>query len=254
MIKLIALIFLNIYTVVHAETFMSNSNVQINSVNIGVEGDSNTGALVVDGIDISNNKIKTQRNVMGSGRESTITRKINDFNVLISKLSADIHVRLGRPAKLTISGDDNLIPLVNTELNDGVLQITVDKGYVTKTALLITIDVPEIKMVRLGGSGEIRLFDVNSEKLKLILEGAGDIQASGKVISLEVEINGSGDLDLSDLITVNSQIAISGAGDAELNITGVLDVVIEGSGDVVYSGSPKKILTKINGSGEVMAH
>ncbi len=250
--KLILLILLSTCKLANAETVISNSTIQVNSVNDGVTGNSNTGGIVIDGLDISHSKVNAQGVVQGSGIKMTATRKINNFTELISTLSADIHVRLSHSPKLTISGDDNVIPLVKTEIKEGVLQLTADKGYITTTPLLISIDIPEIESVRLAGSGEIRLSEVNSETLVLTLEGSGDIQASGNVTFLVIEMSGAGDLELSQLTSSNSKVSISGAGDVDINVTGVLDVVIEGSGDVIYSGSPQKILTKIMGSGEVL--
>jgi len=250
--KMILFTMLNLSLVAQAETAISNSNIQINSVNNGIQTNSNTGSIVIDGIDIRHHK-NTQGVVSGSGRKSTVTRKIDNFTVLISKVSTDVQVRLGRPAKLTIKGDDNMIPLIKTEINGGVLQISALSSYMTANPLLIIIDIPQIESVRLDGSGEIRLSGVDNKTLSLALQGSGDIQASGRVTALDVEMNGAGDVDLSELMTVNSKVSIAGAGDADINVTGELDVLIEGSGDVTYSGSPKKIRRNITGSGEVVA-
>ena len=52
-------------------------------------------------------------------------------------------------------------------------------------------------------------------------------------------------------LTVNTVIKTNGSGDAKLFASESLEIKINGSGDIDYSGNPKTMNSKINGSGKI---
>jgi len=221
---------------------------------LGAFAIAHAGSIVIDGRDLSLGGTSANGVVVGSGRLAREVRDIKGFDVLIAASSVDVEVNLGHSLRLTVSGDDNLLPFVSVNNVNRALTVELKGGsYITAQTLHVTIESPSLKDVRLEGSGDIRLFNVSEKLLSLIIEGSGDIQAEGRVTTLQAEIRGSGELNLGDLKTQNSNVVISGAGDAEISVSRKLSVTIDGSGDVVYSGSPEKVELEISGAGEVTA-
>ncbi len=210
------------------------------------------GGIVIDGVKISVGGLGGQA-IVGSGRLATEERGIESFDELFVTLSADVRLTLGRTPRLTISGDDNLISRVKVSNVSGTLTVSFNGGYITEQPLLVTIESPSVDVVRLEGAGDVMLSGVNQDKLELVLDGSGDIRAKGRATSLRVLLRGSGTLELAELKTRSSHISLLGSGDIEVYASEVLDVVIEGSGDVVYSGNPDKVLSTIDGAGELLA-
>ena len=179
----------------------------------------------------------------------------------------------GEVGKIKIKAPDNILPLIQTEVSDGLLKIGAEKNrYRVKQPIIIYVPVDshlkqvdikgsadisteknlETKVLNVGiyGSGDARLaVDVSSLALEVV--GAGDIRVSGRAKDLTINISGSGDVDTSKLTAEKAAISISGAGDVSAYVTEDVDVSIAGAGDVTVKGNPKKVKQKINGSGGV---
>lgn len=211
---------------------------------------SSTGTITINGKVVSGGGGKNFIN--GSGKRITQNRDIKDFDELQIDAVADVKIKRGKKAKCSISGDDNIIPIIRTENRDGLLKISASKSYSTKQNLEIEIEVPVLKKLILNGAGDVKMSDVTDDKLDLKINGAGDITATGKVKELKAATFGSGNLNLSGLEASKVYVAVDGAGDAEVWATTYLKAVINGSGDIIYSGNPSKIESSVNGVGEIM--
>ena len=179
----------------------------------------------------------------------------------------------GEVGKIKIKAPDNILPLIQTEVSDGLLRIDTGKSrYRVKEPIIIYVPVDsrlkqvdikgsadiyseknlETKALNVGiyGSGDVRL-QVEASSLALKIDGSGDIRVGGKTDNLSININGSGDVEVPNLKAEKAAISISGAGDVSAYVTEDVDISIAGSGDVIIKGNPKKIKQKINGSGRV---
>jgi hypothetical protein len=67
-------------------------------------------------------------------------------------------------------------------------------------------------------------------------------------------VNGSGDVHARDLTVVDASIASSGSGDVELCVTGTLDAVSSGSGDIDFYCNPDVVYPTTSGSGDIHGH
>jgi hypothetical protein len=215
-------------------------------------GSNNTGGIIIDGIELSGAFLE-EDSVVGSGAKGKVVRKIDNAKSLIIDLSADMRILVGSAAKLTIEGDDNIIGLISAQVHDKTLTLTNKKNYQTKLPLRITLNLPEIVAISHRSSGDIKISGLKNETLDLLLEGSGDVVVKGKTDYFMAILNGSGNLDLAQLVSRSGKIASMGSGDAEVTTTEVLDVLIDGSGDIYYPGSLKKLSKQINGSGVLIA-
>ena len=84
------------------------------------------------------------------------------------------------------------------------------------------------------------------------LLGVGSVTASGSVDTLDVEVRGVGDAHLDRLVARTVTARVLGVGDAEVHATESLSAVVQGMGDVVYSGGPEDVRSEIDGMGSVV--
>ena len=211
--------------------------------------------------------------VVGSNNIITQEKQLSAYDRIEVLGSYDVIFTDGEVGKIKIKAPDNILPLIQTEVSDGLLKIGAEKNrYKVKEPIIIYVPVDsrlkqvdikgsadiyseknlETKVLNVGiyGSGDARLaVDVSSLALEVV--GAGDIRVSGRAKDLSIDISGSGDVDTSKLTAEKAVISISGAGDVSAYVTEDLDVSITGSGDVTVKGNPKKVKQKINGSGGV---
>jgi hypothetical protein len=191
--------------------------------------------------------------VRGSGKVTTVTRPVGSFKSVQLDGSLDADITVGKQTALKISGDDNIVPLVKTEIRGDTLRIYVDGSYSTHNPLKISFAMPELKAAALNGSGDLAIHAFRGKELKLELKGSGDLMAEGSADTLFTSIMGSGDLHLFRLPARNVHISIHGSGDAEVNASSSLEAAIAGSGDISYKGRPKSVKPAIAGSGDIHA-
>ena len=211
--------------------------------------------------------------VVGSNNIITQEKQLSAYDRIEVLGSYDVIFTDGEVGKIKIKAPDNILPLIQTEVSDGLLKIGAEKNrYKVKEPIIIYVPVDsrlkqvdikgsadiyseknlETKVLNVGiyGSGDARLaVDVSSLALEVV--GAGDIRVSGRAKDLSIDISGSGDVDTSKLTAEKAAISISGAGDVSAYVTEDVDVSIAGAGDVTVKGNPKKVKQKINGSGGV---
>ncbi len=211
--------------------------------------------------------------IVGSNNIITQEKQLSVYDRIEVLGSYDVIFTDGEVGKIRIKAPDNILPLIQTEVSDGLLKIGAEKNrYKVKEPIIIYVPVDsrlkqvdikgsadiyseknlETKTLNVGiyGSGDARLaVDVSSLALEVV--GAGDIRVSGRAKDLSIDISGSGDVDTSKLTAEKAVISISGAGDVSAYMTEDVDVSITGSGDVTIKGNPKKVKQKINGSGGV---
>lgn len=212
------------------------------------ENTVSTGKIVINGQEIngSTNSIK------GSGVELTISRKIKDFSSINSRGAFDIKYKHGSPS-LKISGDDNIINYVKTEIVDKTLHISINKSYSTSHAILVNITSPNIASITINGTSNVDLDGINTEHLKISLLGTADLNANGIASRLELNVQGSGDANVKSLISDFVTVYLQGSGDITLTAKKQLDAIVSGVGDIHFFGHPEKISKKISGVGDIEA-
>lgn len=190
--------------------------------------------------------------IKGSGIKKTLNREVKDFVSVISRGGFDIKYRSGAPS-LSISGDDNIIDFVRTEVVNSSLQISIDKSYSSKFPIIINISSTKIESVAIHGVSDAEFNAIKSVQLKINLSGTVNMFANGKVTRLQIKVNGTGDVKLKSLVADVVSVDLQGAGDIELTARKQLDAKIFGVGDIRFFGNPGKINKQIFGVGDIVA-
>lgn len=198
-----------------------------------------------DGFSLFNNGIK------GSGDLQTETRNVDTFNRIKMVGSFDVFITIGKEQSVEIRFDDNLLDYIETEVQGKTLVLDSHKSYSSKRNCKIEITVPKLESVKLSGSGDIVINDLDNDFFEYELSGSGDLSAEGKVKDLELYLSGSGDIDTRNLVADDVYVKLSGSGDIKVYAKNSFDGKVSGSGDILYYGNPKKIDTKISGSGSI---
>jgi len=105
-----------------------------------------------------------------------------------------------------------------------------------------------------SSSGTIRgaIYDVLNTDITL--SGSGRVILEGDTDKLETSHSSSGRLDALDLFAFDVRAHSSGSGNTYVNVEGLLDVTILGSGSIIYRGDPEEIRSTISGSGTLRAY
>ncbi len=213
----------------------------------------------------------TLERVQGSGNIKTETRALGHFNGVAMGLPGHMELRIGSTEGVTIETDDNLLPLIETVIENGTLKIRPSRRNlnIESRRLNIVVQAKGIDNLSLGGSGSIDADPLRGAKVHIDLGGAGSINVKGiesdslsisvggsgglkvgggAAPKLSVSLAGSGDVDLGRLQSIDASVNVAGSGEAKIAVRDRLNVTIAGSGDVNYYGDPKVSKTVV-GSG-----
>ena len=189
--------------------------------------------------------------IKGSGNIINEIRELTDFSTVNIVGNLDAEIVLADSFICNVTGDDNLVPLVETIVSNNTLEISIDGSYSTNSPLFVLIKMPVLEKAKITGSGDMIITDVTRDKVVLNISGSGNIVASGRVGDLEAVVSGSGDLSLYELKADNINVTINGSGDAEVWANQSIFALINGSGDIVYKGNPAEVDKHVNGSGDI---
>jgi len=209
--------------------------------------------------------------VRANGAVKKQTRALAHFTGVSVSLPASVELRIGSTESVTIETDDNLLPLIETSIENGTLKIRPTKKNMnlqTRT-MRIVVQAREVERISLGGSGSIQSDALRGGKLQFDLGGSGSIDVKGidgesvavtvggsgnlksgggTVKTVSVSIGGSGDVDLGQVRSNEASVSVAGSGEATVWAREALSVTIAGSGDVNYYGDPK-VSKSVVGSG-----
>lgn len=214
------------------------------------------------------------KKVRGNGKSITKIRSIGGFESVSVSGNFDVILINGKEGKLTIDGEENIIPYIITKVKRGTLKIKVKENVNIKTTKKLVIKVPfeDIDGISLGGSGNvISKKIIKATKASFSMSGSGNIEAKADANKVNCSISGSGDIDIQGFTTnlncsitgsgkinayklkTNSVTAsIAGSGDVYTSVKTRIKANIVGSGSIYYKGNPKYIDTKSLGSGDVI--
>ncbi len=217
------------------------------------------------------------QNIKGSGNSKKVTREVGVFTGLLSQGPMDVIISYGKDSKVTIEADDNLLPYIETNVENNKLIIKTKKnaGINPRSKMVVHVNMTNISTLQLSGSGNINgsgdfSYDDKTDiglsgsgninlrfdkfnTLELGISGSGNIELKGdNVNKITAALSGSGNIDCSDVRTNDVFAKISGSGNIKVNAQKSIDAKISGSGNVYYKGTASNVTTRKSGSGEVV--
>lgn len=190
--------------------------------------------------------------VTGSGKVITETRDVSGFQSVELRGVGTVVITQGEPESLTITADDNVVPLLTSEVVDGKLVLSVQEGYTFLGEVDITfaVTLPELKAVELNGAGKITAEKLTTDSLSAAIAGAGEIKLGGQAKDLTVNVSGAGNIEAENLAVETAQVTLAGAGNIKLNVTKTIDITLSGFGTINYRGTSEATQT-VSGLGTI---
>lgn len=214
----------------------------------------------------------TSRQVIGSGKRITETRTVSNFNAVELSVSGDLYVEQGESESLTIEADDNILPLLTSDVQGSRLDLGVKPNSsvsmispivyhlvikdltsigINGSGKVIAKPIQTDKLsIRISGSGDVKFDTLTANQLSTHISGSGPVEISGTVNQQDISISGSGSYKAADLSSKDASIQISGSGNVTVWATDTLKVNVSGSGDVSYYGKPT-VNSSSSGSGKI---
>lgn len=214
------------------------------------------------------------KKIKGNGNVITKTRTTSNYDGIGIGGNFDVKLIKGKEGKITIKGEENLIPYIVTEVSGNTLKVKYKKNFNVKNTkrITITITYSEIDKVSLGGSGNITnegilksddfkvslggsgniTLNINADEVKSSIGGSGNIKLEGKSNEFVCSIAGSGSIKAYELQTNILKATIAGSGSIKSTVKNKIKAKVVGSGSIYYKGNPTHIDSKSVGSGDVI--
>lgn len=198
---------------------------------------------------------------------------VTGFQHIVASGSEDVIVTTGKAASVVATGPQDRLDRLDVQIEGDTLKIRHKNGRYSswgKQSTVIRVTMPALMGVSLsgsgdltadkgsgpafsvsiGGSGNVRIADVDTQAARFTTAGSGDVFAAGRCATAKVSISGSGDADVGGLKCSDLDIGISGSGDVAGYASRMANVRISGSGDVRIMGGGK-CQSRTLGSGSV---
>ncbi len=216
---------------------------------------------------------KNSKTIKGNGNVTTETRKTSDYDKIAVGGSFDVELVKGKEGNISLEGEDNLLPYIETVVEKNTLKVRYKKNINIKTTRRLTITIPftAIEGISLGGSGSVSSnsvikaedfkaniggsgnmkLEVNATSISSNIGGSGSISLSGKATELKCSIAGFGNIKAYDLNVDKAKVSIAGSGSVQTTAKSYIKASVAGSGNVYYKGNPEVKKSAV-GSGSVI--
>ncbi|MDQ2922326.1 MAG: DUF2807 domain-containing protein [Acidobacteriota bacterium] len=188
--------------------------------------------------------------VSGSGNRLKQKRDVASFNSISTDGAFEIDIVCQQPVGLEIEGDDNILPLVGTEVSNNVLHIKNLRSYSVSDPIKLKISVPNLEGIAVNGAGKIEISGMKNEKFEIDANGAPTIRVSGETKVVDIDTNGAGKIDTHKLRASKAIVDSKGVSRVDVRAADQLDVTVSGPSHVTYEGDPVVNKT-VNGPGSV---
>lgn len=215
--------------------------------------------------------------IHGKGKKSTEIPSVAAFNAVDVNVVSDVNITVteGSAYGVELSGYENILKHIKTEVKDGTLSITYDLDdtwNIDDEDTKIRISVPSLTALSLSGApdvdvmgsikgdafkldisgaGDVTIDNINTNKLDADLSGVAALKVKGGMVKMaNYDISGAGKIEAFALQTEETTTSISGAGKSEVWASGKLTADISGAGSVKYKGSPQ-VEKSVSGVGSV---
>jgi hypothetical protein len=190
--------------------------------------------------------------VTGSGVEKSEKRDVSGFSAVTLSGVGKVVIEQTSKESLTVSADDNILPLLETRVeNDTLILRTADNTNLRpKTPIVFTVEVKDLKTLTVSGAGSVEVTKVAGQRLAVFLSGVGSVTAAGTADLLELTLSGTGSFDGEKLAAKKATVRATGVGSAVVNAAESLEASVSGVGSVEYIGSPE-VKKSVSGIGTV---
>lgn len=210
--------------------------------------------------------------VVGSGRAATEARPIGAFRTLRAENGFRVTVAKGARA-LSVTADDNVLPLVETVVEGDVLVLRLQPGLTLSSArgLVAALTTDVLEGVTVGGGGKVTgpvspaaelavaasggaeatLTGVASSLVTLNATGGSTISLSGSATTLRATAGGGSTVTTRDLTATSVSLDLSGGSQARVSASNEVTGSASGGSTVVLSGNPGTVTVDTSGGSTV---
>ncbi|MEO8574092.1 MAG: head GIN domain-containing protein, partial [Pyrinomonadaceae bacterium] len=185
--------------------------------------------------------------VKGSGNLGSEVRTAEDFQGVDVSGVFKVEVTAGKEFSVQVEADDNLLPYVRTEVEQGILHIEMTEGVKSENPLRVLVTAPDIESVEASGSTTVSVTGIKNSSLEIDASGHSKVKVDGETDEVSVAVSGSSSVDAEALKARTASVDSSGASSASVFVTEQLASNASGASKIFYSGNPSSVAKSTSG-------
>lgn len=210
--------------------------------------------------------------ISGNGNVQTEERNMNaKFTAIKASSGLNVIIQEGTTQKVVVKADSNLLPVIETYVDNGTLRIRSEENirnakskkiYVTYTSLS---EIKASSGSSISGSDQIKSesftldassganiqADVFSKNLYLEASSGANLDISGKAKLLKIKASSGGFIDADHVLAARCDARASSGGNITVNVKEHLEAKASSGGNIDYYGDPTVHTTSKNYSGAI---
>jgi hypothetical protein len=207
----------------------------------------------------------------GNGNVIKQTRELSSFSSLEVGGAFQVFLTQGDKESVTVEADENLLPVIVTEVRGNKLIIRTSDEIHDSKAMNIYLTFKDLNKMEISGacklSGEQKFTfsDLDLEcsgasdvtlrmtagDIDLDFSGASHVELYGNAGSVNLDLSGASDMDALELEADKYNADISGASHAKIFVKNELTSDVSGAASLKYKGEPSIVNNDISGAASV---
>lgn len=177
--------------------------------------------------------------IAGDKNITSETFPLENIKSIEINLTSDIVIDRSGKNEITITTDENLIPLIAKEMKGGKLNLNQKEWIRSSDRIKITIGAPNLKEIICDAHSNILVKEINAAEFEALVN-VGTVTLQGKVQELKLQ-NKVGQIDASELEAENAEIRITSWGDVRARVNNRLTTFLSGDGKLDLVNTPKEL-------------
>ena len=179
--------------------------------------------------------------IIGSGNVVTESRTVSGFSGISVHGVARITIEQTGEEALTITAEDNVLPLLLSSVSNGRLIIGPEENinFETQAEILYHVHVTNLSSIEINGVIYADAIGLDTDNLDIDIRGVSHLKASGRALRQDVFFSGVSTYQAQAL--ASEEITIDGDGviTATVQVSDLLTVRACGVGSISYIGAPE---------------
>ena len=150
----------------------------------------------------------------GDGAVKTETRQVAAFSRIETSAGIGISVRIGPAGTLEVRAQENLLPVILTDVENGTLRVRSAHSYTTSEKVEVVVATPSLSGVVLSGGSQGRIEGLDQEAIAIDISGGSRLTAIGEAIDLDLNLSGGSTAGLEGLSARTIKLDASGGSTA----------------------------------------
>lgn len=213
------------------------------------------------------------KDIKGSNRVITEERQVAAFTKVHAARSITVYLSQSSQQSITVEADDNILPYLETKVENGSLTVTITQNVNIKSyeTMTVRISAPEISELKASTSADVKgatpweagnltmhastsasiELDVKALEIDASASTSSDIDLQGSAVTLYAKASTSGSINAKKLTAEKVTAQASTSGDVKVFATQSIEAKASTSGSIYYKGDATLQNSKASTGGDI---